>query len=73
MDKFRERFLEDSLERLRKAYFRGNLVIFVGAGVDKSSGYPLWDKAMEPFIEKLYGNHLTDIDKNKLDKLKIPQ
>lgn len=73
MKKFRERFLEDSLERLREAYFRGNLVIFVGAGVDKESNYPLWDEAMEPFIEKLYGNQLTDTEKNKLDKLKIPQ
>ncbi|WP_026835448.1 SIR2 family protein [Eubacterium xylanophilum] len=57
----------ESIRILRKARDEGQLVIFVGAGVSKASGIPLWKEVVDKIAEHL------NIEVDNVDTLKIPQ
>lgn len=58
---------EEAKKIIKDAMLNKNLVLFVGAGVSKNSGMPLWSEAVDQ-IAKAVG-----VDPNKFDNLKIPQ
>jgi len=60
-------FIKESIEILHNAYLVKKLVLFVGAGVDFTSGIPLWKRAIEEFCMHL------NIKPDDADVLKIPQ
>lgn len=60
-------FVEESIRILHEAHVSKKLVLFVGAGVDKPSGFPLWSEATKKFKDRL---HLEDDD---ADNLRLPQ
>lgn len=55
------------IQQLRKAIRNNKLVIFVGAGVSKSAGVPLWGELIDELKKEL------DLPKSEVDYLKIPQ
>lgn len=57
------------IEHIIEAARNNRLILFVGAGISKDSGYPLWGEVIESFGDELYGK---DKDYN-FDYLKIPQ
>ncbi|MCD5461900.1 SIR2 family protein [Lactobacillus delbrueckii subsp. bulgaricus] len=58
---------EEAKKIIKDAMLNKNLVLFVGAGVSKNSGMPLWSEAVDQ-IAKAVG-----VDPKKFDNLKIPQ
>lgn len=56
-----------TIEHIQDAKDKGNLVIFVGAGISKNSGVPLWSELIEE-LKKLIPQ-----DENETDQLIIPQ
>ena len=63
-------FLEESKQVIKHAMANNKLIFFVGSGVSKNSGYPLWNEFIERFVRGIY----TDKNKpNHIDLLKIPQ
>lgn len=62
-------YKDTHIEHIIEASRNNRLILFVGAGISKDSGYPLWGEVIESFGDELYG-------KNKgynFDYLKIPQ
>lgn len=62
-------YKDTHIEHIIEAARNNRLILFVGAGISKDSGYPLWGEVIESFGDELYG-------KNKdynFDYLKIPQ
>lgn len=56
------------LKQIKQAIETDSLIIFVGAGVSKNSGLPLWNDVIQSFKEEL------DLQKNDDDNaLKVPQ
>lgn len=63
-------FLEESKEIIRNAISNNKIIFFVGSGVSKNSGYPLWNEFVERFAKGIY----TKENRPKhIDLLKIPQ
>lgn len=58
---------EEAKKIIKDAMLNKNLVLFVGAGVSKNSGMPLWSEAVDQ-IAKAVG-----VDPKEFDNLKIPQ
>ena len=44
-------------EKLSKAANNGNLVIFIGAGISKLCGFPLWNETCSMLIDRCVGKH----------------
>ncbi len=62
-------YKDTHIEHIIEASRNNRLILFVGAGISKDSGYPLWREVIESFGDELYGK-----DKNyNFDYLKIPQ
>ena len=62
-------YKDTHIDHIIEASKNNRLILFVGAGISKDSGYPLWGKFIKSFADELYGK-----DKNyKFDYLKIPQ
>lgn len=62
-------YKDTHIEHIIEASRNNRLILFVGAGISKDSGYPLWGEVIESFGDELYGK---DKDYN-FDYLKIPQ
>ncbi|RJS63083.1 SIR2 family protein [Priestia filamentosa] len=63
-------FLEESKEIIRNAISNNKIIFFVGSGVSKNSGYPLWNEFVERFAKGIY----TEENRPKqMDLLKVPQ
>lgn len=56
------------IQQIKQAIENDSLIIFVGAGVSKNSGFPLWDEVLKEFKNDL---ELTENDDQA--PLKIPQ
>lgn len=63
----KEAFVKESINILHNAYLSKKLVLFIGAGVDRDSGLPLWTKAIDEFCSHM------NISSKDADNLKIPQ
>ena len=48
---------QDVKEKLSKAANNGNLVIFIGAGISKLCGFPLWNETCSMLIDRCVGKH----------------
>lgn len=57
-----------NIKRIQNASRNGRLVLFVGAGVSKNSGVPMWSELIEKMKEEL-----PESIKNEKDDLKIAQ
>lgn len=55
---------------IRQAMREKRLVLFVGAGASKNSGMPLWNEAINEFVDKF---DFDGVDSKKLDNTIIPQ
>lgn len=65
-----ESFIKESKRLIKKAINNNKLVIFVGAGISRNSGYPSWEELVKNIAQKI------GYDSEKLtndDYLKIPQ
>lgn len=58
---------KEDIRLLRKAKSENRLVIFVGAGISKYSGLPLWGESINKISD------LLNISNDSIDYLKIPQ
>ena len=47
---------DDAIARVVAASQAGQLVLFIGAGVSRNAGFPLWDALLAPAISALGGN-----------------
>lgn len=57
---------EQFLSTLSKKLLDENLSLFVGAGISREAGYPVWKKLLEPCIKQLKLTHTKGIDLFKL-------
>ena len=48
--------VDDAIARVVAASQAGQLVLFIGAGVSRNAGFPLWDVLLAPAISALGGN-----------------
>ena len=62
-----DKFLIESVANIQRARDNGNLVIFVGAGVAKNSGVPLWGELISELESSM------DIEYEEKDPLIVPQ
>lgn len=62
-------YKDTHIEHIIEAARNNRLILFVGAGISKDSGYPLWGEVIKSFGDELYGK---DKEYN-FDYLKIPQ
>ena len=62
-------YKDTHIEHIIEAYRNNRLILFVGAGISKDSGYPLWREVIESFGDELYGKD----EEYNFDYLKIPQ
>jgi hypothetical protein len=62
-----KKIINESKQVIRNAINNNKLVIFVGAGVSKNSGYPLWHEIIDRFSSGLFE------ETRGTDYLKIPQ
>lgn len=60
-------FIEESKKIIQRSSYNNKLVIFVGAGVSKDSGLPLWRELIDDIKRKIKVSHTND------DSLKIAQ
>ena len=60
-------FIEESKKIIQRSSYNNKLVIFVGAGVSKDSGLPLWKEIIEDIKKKIKVSNTND------DSLKIAQ
>jgi len=64
-----EKLFNSNIRRLKEASSKGNLVLFIGAGVSINSGVPSWSDLINSISQELPEN----LVKKEYDKLKIAQ
>lgn len=62
-------YTDTHIDHIIEAARANKLILFVGAGISKDSGYPLWGEVIKSFGDDLYGEE----NNYELDYLKIPQ
>lgn len=62
-------YKDTHIDHIIEAAKNNRLILFVGAGISKDSGYPLWGEFIKSFGDELYGKD----KKYNIDYLKIPQ